>query len=189
MSLAPDNVPLDVYDNLIKAAHENVEQLHRYVALRKRVLGVEELRYYDMFIPITDKVEGEVPYERAQQLALEALAPLGDAYVATVKRALTENWIDVYPNVGKRSGAYSWGTYTSNPYILLNYNNTLDDVFTLVHELGHSMHSFYTHENQPQVYGNYTIFVAEVASILNENLLLQKLLEETTDKKQRRAGL
>ncbi|MGB8955494.1 MAG: oligoendopeptidase F [Tumebacillaceae bacterium] len=189
MSLAPDNVPLDVYDNLIKAAHENAEQLHRYVALRKRVLGVEELRYYDMFIPITDKVKGEVPYERAQQLALEALAPLGDEYVAAVKRALTENWIDVYPNVGKRSGAYSWGTYTSNPYILLNYNNTLDDVFTLVHELGHSMHSFYTHKNQPAVYGNYTIFVAEVASILNENLLLQKLLEETTDKKQRMALL
>ena len=189
MSLAPDNVPLDVYNNLIKAAHDNTEQLHRYLSLRKRVLGVEELRYYDMFIPITDKVQGDVPYDRAQQLALESLAPLGEEYVAAVKRALTESWIDVYPNVGKRSGAYSWGTYTSNPFILLNYNNTLDDVFTLVHELGHSMHSYFTHKHQPPVYGNYTIFVAEVASILNENLLLQKLLEETTDKKQRMALL
>jgi len=185
MFLSPDNVTTDVYNNLISAVNDNLSVMHRYVALRKKVLGLNELHYYDLFTPIVDEVSMEVPYDKAIGLSLEALAPLGEEYVATVKRGFDERWIDIYPNEGKRSGAYSWGTYNSKPYMLLNYTDTLDDLFTLVHEIGHSLHSHYTHETQPYVYGGYTIFVAEVASTLNENLLLEKLLSETTDKKQR----
>jgi oligoendopeptidase F len=185
MYLAPDNVPTDVYNNLISTVNENLEHLHRYVELRKKVLKLDDLHYYDLFLPMVDTVEENMSFEKAQEVALEAFVPLGDEYVSTVKRAFDEKWIDIYPNIGKRSGAYSWGSYTSNPFILLNYNNSLDDLFTLVHELGHSVHSYYTHKEQPYVYGNYTIFVAEVASTLNENLLLEKLLKETTDKKRR----
>lgn len=185
MFLSPDNVTSDVYNNLIKAVNDNLGALHRYVGLRKKMLAVDELHYYDMFTPMVDAVDMEVPFDKAIGLSLEALSPLGEEYVATVKRGFDERWIDIYPNEGKRSGAYSWGTFTSKPYMLLNYTDTLDDLFTLVHEIGHSLHSHYTHETQPFVYGGYTIFVAEVASTLNENLLLEKLLSETTDKKQR----
>ncbi|KEO83948.1 oligoendopeptidase F [Tumebacillus flagellatus] len=185
MELAPDNVSVDVYNNLIKAVRDNHDAMHRYMALRKKVLKLDELRYFDLFLPMVESVDMKMPYEKAKGISLEALAPLGEEYVETVKRAFADKWIDIYPNLGKRSGAYSWGTYTSNPYILLNYTDTLDDLFTLVHELGHSLHSYYTHQTQPFTYGNYTIFVAEVASTLNENLLLEKLLEETTDKNER----
>jgi oligoendopeptidase F len=185
MSLHPDNVPVDVYDNLIKTVRENFDTMHRYVDLRKKVLGVDELHYYDLFTSIVDDVEVPMTYEKGKQMALESLAPLGEEYVQTLQRSFDERWIDVYPNVGKRGGAYSWGTYTSHPYMLLNYTERLDDVFTLVHELGHAMHSYFTRKSQPYPYGNYTIFVAEVASTLNENLLLEKLLNDTTDKKQR----
>ncbi|PWK11252.1 oligopeptidase F [Tumebacillus permanentifrigoris] len=185
MELATDNVSTDVYNNLIKAVRENHDAMHRYMALRKKALKLDELRYFDLFIPMVESVDMEMPFEKAKGMSLDALVPLGEEYVNTVRTAFTDKWIDIYPNVGKRSGAYSWGTYSSNPYILLNYNDTLDDLFTLVHELGHSLHSYYTHKTQPLVYGNYTIFVAEVASTLNENLLLEKLLAETTDKKER----
>ncbi|MCX7569782.1 oligoendopeptidase F [Tumebacillus sp. DT12] len=185
MSLFPDNVPTDVYNNLIAAVHENLDTMHRYVALRKKVLKVDDLHYYDLFVPMVENVEMSVTYEEAKEKSLTALAPLGDEYVSVVKRSFDENWIDVYPNQGKRSGAYSWGSYSSSPFILMNYNDSLDSLFTLVHELGHSVHSYYSHKDQPYVYGNYTIFVAEVASTLNENLLLEKLLAETTDKQQR----
>jgi oligoendopeptidase F len=185
MALSPDNVPVDVYHNLIKTVRDNIGHLHRYVDLRKKVLNLEDLHYYDLFTPMVEEAKMPMEFEKGKALSLEALAKLGDEYVSTVQRAFDERWIDIYPNKGKRSGAYSWGTYTSNPFIMLNYNNTLDDVFTLVHELGHSMHSYFTHKEQPYVYGNYTIFVAEVASTLNENLLLHKLLSETSDKKQR----
>ncbi|MGZ4031952.1 MAG: oligoendopeptidase F [Tumebacillaceae bacterium] len=185
MSLHPDNVPVDVYNNLIQTVRDNFDTMHRYVDLRKKVLGVDELHYYDLFTSIVDTVEVPMTYETGKQLALESLAPLGEEYVQTLQRSFDERWIDVYPNVGKRTGAYSWGTYTSLPYVLLNYTDRLDDVFTLVHELGHAMHSYFTRKTQPYPYGNYTIFVAEVASTLNENLLLEKLLKDTTDKKQR----
>ncbi|MGZ4107305.1 MAG: oligoendopeptidase F [Tumebacillaceae bacterium] len=185
MSLHPDNVPVDVYNNLIQTVRDNFGTMHRYVELRKKVLGVDELHYYDLFTSIVDTVEVPMTYETGKQLALESLAPLGEEYVQTLQRSFDERWIDVYPNVGKRTGAYSWGTYTSLPYVLLNYTDRLDDVFTLVHELGHAMHSYFTRKTQPYPYGNYTIFVAEVASTLNENLLLEKLLKDTTDKKQR----
>jgi oligoendopeptidase F len=185
MELAPDNVSKDVYNNLIKAVRDNHDAMHRYMKLRQKALKLPELRYYDLFIPMVESVDMEMPYEKAKGMSLDALVPLGEEYVNTVRKAFEDNWIDIYPNAGKRSGAYSWGTYSSNPYILLNYTDTLDDLFTLVHELGHSLHSFYTHKTQPLVYGNYTIFVAEVASTLNENLLLEKLLAETTDKKER----
>ncbi|MGZ4134602.1 MAG: oligoendopeptidase F [Tumebacillaceae bacterium] len=185
MSLHPDNVPVDVYNNLIQTVRDNFDTMHRYVDLRKKVLGVDELHYYDLFTSIVDTVDVPMTYETGKQLALESLAPLGEEYVQTLQRSFDERWIDVYPNVGKRTGAYSWGTYTSLPYVLLNYTDRLDDVFTLVHELGHAMHSYFTRKTQPYPYGNYTIFVAEVASTLNENLLLEKLLKDTTDKKQR----
>lgn len=185
MELAPDNVSTDVYNNLIQAVRDNHDAMHRYMKLRQKALNLPELHYYDLFLPMVESVEMEMPYEKAKNMSLDALAPLGDEYVNTVKTAFADRWIDIYPNVGKRSGAYSWGTYTSDPYILLNYTDTLDDLFTLVHELGHSLHSYYTGKTQPQVYGTYTIFVAEVASTLNENLLLEKLLAETTDKKER----
>jgi oligoendopeptidase F len=185
MSLAPDNIPVEVYNNLIQVIHDNLKHLHRYIALRKKALGLDELHYYDLFTPMVDSVEMHIPWEEGKAMALDVLKPLGDEYVSVVQRAFEERWVDVYPNVGKRSGAYSWGTYTSAPYLFLNYTDTLDDVFTLVHELGHSLHSYYTMKTQPYVYGNYTIFVAEVASTLNENLMLSKMLRETTDKKKR----
>jgi len=185
MALAPDNVKEEVYNNLIQAVHDNMDTMHRYVALRKKIMGLDDLHYYDLFTPLVDAVQMKMPFDKARDMSIAALAPLGEDYVNTVRASFDERWIDVYPNQGKRSGAYSWGTYTSKPYILLNHNDTLDSLFTLVHELGHSLHSYYTHKHQPYVYGNYTIFVAEVASTLNENLLLEKMLAETTDKKER----
>ncbi|HEU4965778.1 MAG TPA: M3 family oligoendopeptidase, partial [Bacilli bacterium] len=167
MALSPDNMPTEVYDNLIQAVRDNMDTMHRYVSLRKKVLGLDELHYYDLFIPMVDEVKQEMPYEKAQGIILDALTPLGEEYVTTVQRAFDERWIDIYPNEGKRSGAYSWGTYESLPFILLNYTNTQDDMFTLAHELGHSLHSYFTNKTQPVTYGNYTIFVAEVASTLN----------------------
>ncbi len=185
MSLSADNVPVDVYNNLIQANHDNLDQLQRYLSLRKKVLGLDELHYYDFFVPMVESVDMTIPWEKGKEMSLDALKPLGEEYVTTVQRAFDERWVDVYPNEGKRTGAYSWGTYTSAPYLFLNYTNTLDDVFTTVHELGHSLHSYYTMKTQPFIYGNYTIFVAEVASTLNENLMLSKMLREETDKKKR----
>ncbi|TCP55446.1 oligopeptidase F [Tumebacillus sp. BK434] len=184
-ALSGDNVSVDVYNNLIQANHDNLPHLHRYLELRKKVLGLDELHYYDFFVPMVESVDMTIPWEQGKAMSLDALQPLGEEYVTTVQRAFDERWVDVFPNVGKRTGAYSWGTYTSDPYLFLNYTDTLDDVFTTVHELGHSLHSYYTMKSQPFVYGNYTIFVAEVASTLNENLLLSKMLREETDKKKR----
>ncbi|ASS77249.1 oligoendopeptidase F [Tumebacillus algifaecis] len=184
-ALSGENIPVEVYNNLIAANHDNAKHLQRYLTLRKKVLGLEELHYYDFFVPMVESIEMKIPWEQAKQMSLDALQPLGEEYVATVQRAFDERWVDVYPNEGKRTGAYSWGTYTSSPYLFLNYTETLDDVFTTVHELGHSLHSYYTMKEQPFTYGNYTIFVAEVASTLNENLLLSKMLREETDKKKR----
>lgn len=185
MGLFPDNVSTDVYDNLISAIRSSLPDMHRYVELRKKALQLDELHYYDMFVPMVDQMKMNIPFDKAQEMAVEALKPLGEEYTSTVQRAFDERWIDIYPNKGKRSGAYSWGTYSSNPFILLNYTDTLDDLFVLVHELGHSVHSYYSHKTQPYPYSGYTIFVAEVASTLNENLLLEKLLAETTDKNMR----
>lgn len=184
-ALDENNISTSVYENLIKVVNENVDLMHRYIDIRKKVLDLDEIHMYDLYTPMIKNVDMNIKYEDAKQMMLEGLKPLGDDYLDIVKTGLDSNWIDVYENKGKQSGAYSWGTYDSNPYILLNYHDTLDNVFTLAHEMGHSMHSYYTHENQPYVYGNYSIFLAEIASTTNESLLIDNLLKNTDDKQER----
>lgn len=184
-ALHGNNIPESVYDELIEAIHEKLPLLHRYVKLRKKVLGVDELHMYDMYTPLVKDVDMKFTYEEAQEHVLESLAPLGQEYVDIVKEGLSSRWIDVMENKGKRSGAYSSGAYGTNPYILLNWNNKIGDVFTLTHELGHSLHSYYTHESQAFRYGNYSIFVAEVASTCNEALLNDHMLHVVDDKQEK----
>lgn len=180
-----NNVSSSVYHNLLKAVGNNVDKMHRYVKLRKKCLGVDELHMYDIYTPMIPDMAKEIPFEEAKETVLKALAPLGEDYVAKVKEGFENRWIDVYENQGKRSGAYSAGAYGTHPYVLLNYNGTLDNMFTLAHEMGHAMHSYYSNENQPYIYSQYKIFVAEVASTCNEILLMEYLLKNTTDKKER----
>jgi len=180
-ALSSGNIPEEVYDNLIAVVNEYLPVLHRYIALRKKVLGVDELKMYDVYVPLVQLPKKEIPYEEALKMMQEGLAPLGTEYLAQVDKGTKEGWIDVYENQGKTSGAYSFGSYDSKPYILLNYTNTLKDVFTIVHEMGHSMHSFYTRKTQPFAYGDHSIFTAEVASTVNESLLMQHLLAKETD--------
>lgn len=184
-ALDTNNIPESVYDNLVEAVNDKLPLLHRYTELRKKVLGVDELHMYDLYVPLVDGVDMKVPYEEAQDYVLESLAPLGDDYVNIVKEGFGNRWIDVVENRGKRSGAYSSGSYGTNPFILLNWQNKVNDVFTLTHELGHSVHSYYTRKHQPYRYGNYSIFVAEVASTCNEALLNEHLLNELEDEKER----
>ncbi|MCR4694784.1 MAG: oligoendopeptidase F [Pseudobutyrivibrio sp.] len=180
-----NNVSPQVYDNLVKSVNANLDKLHAYVSLRKQCLGVDELHMYDIYTPMIADAAKKVPYDQAKETILEALKILGQDYVDQVEIALKDRWIDVYENKGKRSGAYSDTAYGCHPYMLLNYNDTLDDMFTLIHEMGHSMHSYYSNKTQPFIYSNYTIFVAEVASTCNEILLLEYLLKNTSDKKER----
>lgn len=182
MALDGDNVPLSVYDNLIKAVHEAIPALNKYMELRKRVLGLDELHMYDLYTPIVSELELKVPYNEAVEKVKAAIAVLGDDYQRIATEGLQAGWVDVYENKGKTSGAYSWGAYGVHPYILLNYQDTLDNMFTLAHELGHAMHTYYSNENQPYTYSGYTIFVAEVASTCNEALLTDYLLKHTDDK-------
>lgn len=184
-ALSNNDIPESVYDSLIDAVHQKLGLLHRYTALRKHILNLEELHMYDLYTPLVENVDLHYTFEEAKALTLKALAPLGEEYVGILKQAFESRWIDVYENVGKRSGAYSSGTYSTNPYILLNWQDNLDNVYTLVHELGHSLHSYYTRKNQPYVYGNYSIFVAEIASTTNENLLTDYLLKHEHDPKVR----
>lgn len=184
-SLDQDNIPVEVYNNLIETVNKNLAQLHRYVELRKRMLGLEELHMYDLYVPMVSDVKMVIPYEKAVETVIEGLAPLGSDYLAKMKKGIESGWIDVYENEGKRSGAYSSGTYGTPPYILLNYQDNVDNMFTLAHELGHSMHSYYSRENQPYIYSDYTIFVAEVASTLNEALLNHYLINKTSDRKEK----
>jgi oligoendopeptidase F len=186
-ALKPNDIPLDVYHNLISTVNANLPRLHRYVRMRKQLLGLNELHFYDMYHSLVPSTDVAVPYAEGQRLMLEAFKPLGSAYGEVVARSFTSRWIDVYENQGKRSGAYSDGSYTTAPFILLNYQDKLRDAYTLAHELGHSMHSYFTRKNQPFVYGNYTIFVAEVASTLNEALLTDYLLKTSDDRDLRRA--
>lgn len=185
-SLDTNNIPLNVYDNLIKAVHDNLDSMYKYMDIRKRALEVDELHMYDIYTPMVKDVDFNIPYEDGLELIKKGLAPLGEEYLDIVNEGFTSRWIDVYENKGKRSGAYSGGTYDSKPYILLNYQETLDDVFTIAHEMGHSIHSYLTRNNQPFVYGNYSIFVAEVASTLNESLLLNYMLKNTNDKSEKK---
>ena len=184
-ALFRNNIPVSVYDNLITTVHESIPLLNRYMKLRKRMLNLDELHMYDLYVPIVEETEEEISYEQARDIVIAALAPLGENYITILKRAFSERWIDVYETPGKRGGAYSGGAYATQPFILLNYQNKRESMYTLAHELGHSMHSFFTRNTQPFQYGDYTIFVAEVASTLNEGLLTQYLLKTTTDKAQR----
>ncbi|QQY78799.1 oligoendopeptidase F [Keratinibaculum paraultunense] len=180
-SLDRNNIPISVYENLINSIHNNLNSMYKYMDIRKRALGVDELHMYDLYTPIVKDVEFNVPYEEGKQLILKGLHPLGEEYLNVVKEGFENRWIDVYENPGKRSGAYSGGAYDSNPYILTNYHNTLDSVFTVAHEMGHSIHSYFSKKNQPFIYAGYSIFVAEVASTANEALLLDYMLKNIED--------
>lgn len=180
-----NHVPSKVYYNLIDTVNKNLDKMHRYVNIRKKCLGVKELHMYDVYTPMIADAAKKISFEEAKETVLKALAPLGEAYVNTVREGFANRWIDVYENEGKRSGAYSAGAYGVHPYVLLNHNDTLDNMFTLAHEMGHSMHSYYSNDTQPYIYSQYTIFVAEVASTCNEVLLMEYLLANTTDPKER----
>lgn len=186
MYLADSNVPESVYDNLLSAVHEALPMMYRYVAVRKKVLGVDKLHMYDVYTPIVAAQNQTYEFEQAKQMVLEALKPMGEDYLSHAREGLENRWIDIYPNKGKKGGAYSWGCYDSQPFILLNYTKNLDSVFTLIHEMGHSIHSYYSITAQDYAYSDYKIFVAEVASTCNECLLMHDLLEKTTDKEQRK---
>lgn len=186
MYLADSNVPESVYDNLLSAVHEALPMMYRYVAVRKKVLGVDKLHMYDVYTPIVAAQNQTYEFEQAKQMVLEALKPMGEDYLSHAREGLENRWIDIYSNKGKKGGAYSWGCYDSQPFILLNYTKNLDSVFTLIHEMGHSIHSYYSRTAQDYAYSDYKIFVAEVASTCNECLLMHDLLEKTTDKEQRK---
>ncbi len=183
MALDANNIPSGVYTNLIAAVNTHLPALHRYLALRKKILAVDELHMYDLYVPLVADSDKQVLFDEARETVAKALAPLGAEYVTQLSKGMHSRWIDVYENTGKRGGAYSWGAYGTHPFVLLNYQNRLDDMFTLAHEMGHSMHSFFTWREQPYPYANYTIFLAEIASTLNEALLTDYLLKTTTDTK------
>ena len=183
-SLDASQVPTSVYLNLIEAVHRNLDKMHRYIRLRKKLLGVEELHFYDIYTPLLSDVDKHIPFEEAKQTVYDGLAPLGEDYRKILKEGVDSRWIDVYQNVGKRSGAYSAGA-SVHPYVLLNYTGTLDSQFTLAHEMGHALHSYLSNKHQNPVDAGYVIFVAEVASTCNEALLMEYLLGKTTDKKER----
>ena len=174
-------IPVSVYDNLIETVHKFLPELHKYVSVRKKKLGVEELHMYDLYVPLLGEVDRKIPYEEAKQIVLEGLKPLGQDYIDILKEGFENRWIDVYENEGKRSGAYSWGAYRCHPCVLLNYHDTLDNVFTLAHEMGHALHSYHSDKAQDFIYAGYKIFVAEVASTCNEALLINYLLENSKD--------
>jgi len=184
-SLFADNIDQSVYDNLIETVRDHLPLMHRYVALRKKLLGLDELHMYDLYVPMVQEVEMEIPYEQAVSTIKEALQPLGEDYGKVLEEGFTSGWIDVYENEGKTSGAYSWGAYTTHPYVLMNYQDNVNNMFTLAHEMGHALHSYYSNKTQPYTYADYRIFVAEVASTLNEALLMNHMLEKTTDKAER----
>ena len=184
-ALFASNVPISVYDALVSAVHDGLPTMRRYLDLRRRVLGLDELHLYDLYAPMVDDIDFQMPYEDAKTLVKKALAPLGEAYAALLDKAYNEKWIDVYENRGKTTGAFSCGVYGVHPYVLLNYTDTLDDAFTLAHELGHAMHSYKSSEAQPYVNHDYQIMVAEVASTVNEVLLTKYLLSVETDPKRR----
>mgnify|MGYP000846012792 CR=1 FL=1 len=184
-SLSENNIPLTVYDNLINAIHNNLDIMYKYMDIRKRALNLDELHMYDLYVPIVKDVDFDIPYEQGVEIVKKALSPLKDEYLKGINEGFNSRWIDIYENRGKRSGAYSSGSYDSNPYILLNYHETLDNVFTIAHEMGHSMHSYFSKKHQPYIYGDYSIFVAEVASTTNECILLDYMLNNVTDKNER----
>lgn len=185
-ALSGGNIPLDVYHNLIAQVHDALPTMHKYIELRKKVLGVDELKMYDIYVPLVKLPKNVIKFEEAVEIMAKGLAPLGEEYINQVRKGVSEGWIDVYENEGKTSGAYSFGCYDSKPYVLLNYTDSLKDVFTLVHEMGHSMHSYFTRKTQPYTYGDHSIFTAEVASTVNESLLIKHLLATEKDPEMRK---
>jgi oligoendopeptidase F len=181
-SLTPVNIPVAVYDNLVETVNRHLPLLHRYIALRKRALGLERLGVHDLYVPIVPEIDLEYTYEQGVETVLRALGPLGENYRTALARGLDSRWVDIYENKGKTSGAYSWGVYGVHPFMLLNWSSRLDDVFTLAHEVGHAMHSYYSSAAQPYTYGHYTLFVAEVASTVNEMILTDVLRRETDNR-------
>ena len=184
-SLDNSNIPVSVYENLIQAANKNLEPLHKYVALRKKYLKYDTLYSYDLYVPLVPEAKMEIPYDSALKLIQTGLGPLGKEYIRDLKTGLSSGWVDVFETEGKNSGAYSWGAYSTHPYILMNYNNTLENMFTIAHEMGHSLHSYYTNQNEPYIYAGHTTFTAEVASTTNEALLMQYLINATQSKAQK----
>ncbi|MGH4138862.1 oligoendopeptidase F [Clostridium sp.] len=184
-SLKPNNIPIEVYDNAVDTINNNLSSLHKYVSLKKKLLGLDEIHMYDLYVPIVDVEVDHIEYADAVKLALQGIKPLGEEYLDIFKKGISEGWVDVFENKGKRTGAYSWGSYDSMPYVLLNYNYQLNDVSTLAHEMGHSIHSYYSRKNQPYIYSEYELFCAEVASITNECLLIDYLIKNEKDKKKR----
>jgi oligoendopeptidase F len=184
-ALAANNIPESVYENLVNTINNNLHLLHRYVKLRRKVLGVDKLHMYDLYTPLVKNVKMDVSYAEAKDMILKGLAPMGEEYVGLLKEGFENRWIDVHENKGKRSGAYSSGSYGTNPYILMNWQDNVNNLFTLAHELGHSLHSYYTRKSQPYAYGSYSIFVAEVASTCNEALLNDYLLKSIDDEQKR----
>lgn len=184
-ALNDSNVPVEVYKNLIEAVHDNMGLMHRYVSLRKKLLGLDELHMYDLYTPLVQNIKFDIEFEKAKQMVTEGLKPLGEEYQKILAEGFNNRWIDIYENENKRSGAYSWGAYGTHPYVLLNYNGTLDNVFTLAHEMGHAIHSYYSDKVQPYIYAGYKIFVAEVASTCNEAILIDHMLKNTDDRMQK----
>ena len=184
-ALFQSRIPVEVYDNLIDSVHKHLGSMYRYVALRRRALKVEELHMYDLYVPIVSGIDYKVDFQTAKEMVKDGLAFMGQEYLDILQEGFDNRWIDVYENQGKKSGAYSWGAYGTMPYVLLNYDGSLNNVFTLAHEMGHSLHSYYSSKNQPFVYSDYHIFVAEVASTCNESLLIHHLMKRAKDKKEK----
>ena len=185
-SLSDAAIPVQVYDSLIDAVHENIGLLQRYIKIRKKTMNLSELHMYDLYAPMVDDVDMDISYEEAKEIVVRGLEPLGDDYIEMLKKGFNGGWIDVYENEGKRSGAYSWGAYGIHPYVLLNHQNNLNSVFTLAHEMGHALHSYYSDKNQPYIYAGYKIFVAEVASTCNEALLVNYLIENSKSESEKK---
>ncbi|MFH5185500.1 oligoendopeptidase F [Paenibacillus sp. TAB 01] len=185
MSLYGDNIDKEVYTNLIDAIHQSLPLMHRYMTLRKKLLKVDELHMYDLFAPLVDEYKMDITYDQAKQTVKESLKPLGQNYLNILQEGFDDRWIDVYENEGKRNGAYSWGAFGTHPYVLLNHKDNLNSMFTLTHEMGHAIHSYLSDANQPYRYAQYTIFLAEVASTLNEALLMDYMLKKSTDPKEK----
>ncbi|QGU95823.1 oligoendopeptidase F [Clostridium bovifaecis] len=184
-SLKPNDIPLEVYDNAIKTINDNLDSLHRYVRTKKKLLGLNEIHMYDLYVPVIDAPKSNIEFNEGVKIIKEALKPLGEEYLKIFDEGIESGWIDIYENKGKRKGAYSWGSYDTMPYVLLNYNYELNDVSTLAHEMGHSIHSYYSRKEQPYTYADYTLFCAEVASTVNENLLINYLIENEKDEKKK----
>lgn len=178
MSMAGENIPASVYDSLVETVHQYLPAMYRYVKLRKKILGLDELHYYDVYAPLMGDLDMKYTFEEAKEMVKKAVAPLGEEYVKTVQRGFDERWIDVFPNTGKSGGAFSYGTYDSAPYLMTNFSGTIDSVSTIAHEMGHSLHSYLSNQAQPAHYSHYTLFVAEVASTVNENLMIEQLLSQ-----------